>query len=194
MRGLLIFGSVAIFIIAALIMWKNRPERAVAGTTSPAKMYLRLRDAALHINPKAAGAPLDIKGDEPFAVVTDWSFPNDAVATIFATLDGSASIYYSTGSGAIGGEGVQQIRLAARKCVVVAGEMRGQFSPTTEFPIAKTGQVRFYLVSRNGVTTASISETDLDKIFEPLKKLFAAVQDIVTAYRLSGESRTNAGP
>jgi hypothetical protein len=137
MRGLLIFGSVAIFIIAALIMWKNRPERAVAGTTSPAKMYLRLRDAALHINPKAAGAPLDIKGDEPFAVVTDWSFPNDAVATIFATLDGSASIYYSTGSGAIGGEGVQQIRLAARNALSSPARCGASFLQRQSFRLPK---------------------------------------------------------
>ena len=80
-----------------------RPKPGTAAEAHPAKIYLELREAALHMSADAAGRTKDDNVDEPYAVVTDLGAERGS-ATILATIGGAASIYFSNGGGAIGGE------------------------------------------------------------------------------------------
>jgi len=113
----------------------------------------------------------------------DWGL-SSATATVVALSDGSASVYLSNGGGFIGGQGQESINKAAKKTVGVAGEFQPQMRLTTTFPVAKQGEVIFYLLTDSGVFTASAPEGELRDNRQPLAKLANAAQDVITQYRL----------
>ena len=116
--------------------------------------------------------------------VMDWPI-NDAFSTVVAGSDGSASIYLSHGGGFIGGgQKYESLRTAALNAASLALKMRSQMSPAENFSLPQPGDVRFYLITSEGIFTATAQEADLRSGSSPFTKLGSAAQQIVTEYRL----------
>jgi hypothetical protein len=114
----------------------------------------------------------------------DWGV-RSGIATVVAVSDGTASIYYSTGGGSIGGgQSHRSIRNAALDAVTVAGKLAGQMWLTDQFPLPKDGEDVFYVLIDGGVVTARGSQDLLSSNQHLLSKLGNAMQEIVTQYRL----------
>lgn len=178
---------VVLVLVAGLAFAATRQIAAARSSSKqpkPAPIYLEMRTSALHMEPAPAGATADTPKNLPYALVTDLGFEN-GTATIMATVGGSASVYFSGGGGNIGGEGIPAIRAAAKRCAEVAAMSQANFRPDTTFPLPKPGQVLFYAVSANGVTSAEDSQTALESRNSKLSDLYSCVQDIITGFRQS---------
>ncbi|MFZ0031449.1 MAG: hypothetical protein WAK84_06220 [Candidatus Cybelea sp.] len=131
-----------------------------------------------------AGAPPNQPEDTPYGLVTDLTVSGGTYSVV-AMIGGAASIYLGSGGGYIGGgEGHEAIKRAAMNAVEVARGVANQMRATRDYPLPRPGYVQFYVLTRAGVTSASIAETALRNPSQPLSGLYEAVQDVITQYRL----------
>jgi hypothetical protein len=89
----------------------------------------------------------------------DWGI-RQGTATVVALSDGSASVYLSSGSGFIGGEGHEAIRKAAQRMVSTARETQAQMKATTTYPLPKEGEVVFYSLTDSGAFILGLRYAD----------------------------------
>lgn len=150
----------------------NAPPKA-----DPA-MYRKLRDHMLQS--KEAGL-------EPGAiriVMMDWHISNGTV-TVLAAIDGTASVYLSSGGGYLGGgQRFPEIGEVAKKAVQLAISLKSHFSKTENIDLPSRGDISFFFKTSDGVYTVKVKENDLRTGVSPLAALGGAMQAIITGYRL----------
>src|SRR5258707_6117040 len=172
-----------LYLVAWWIYPRNRaqnpPDLLPAQRKNP---YPRLRALALYSKRIPNSIPKPSSPTEPWGVVMDW-IVSSAIATVVAFSDGSASVYFSSGGGLLGGQAHEPIRNAARQAVAIAAEFQPQMQLTTDFPLPQPGIVVFYLLTDSGVFTSSAFESSLKTHSHALSKLGDAMQAVITAYR-----------
>lgn len=126
-------------------------------------------------------------GFEPEAiqlVFMDWHV-GIGTATVMAAVDGTASVYLSSGGGYLGGgQRYQEIGDAAKKAVQLATNLKSQFVKTENFDLPPREDVAFFLKTSDGVYTATVKENGLRTGASSLAALGGAMQAIITGYRL----------
>jgi hypothetical protein len=153
------------------------------GSSDPAEVYAGLRQLALTGSRSKLGLAPTSNRTEPWGVVIDWGLQK-GTATVIAMSDGSASVYFSTGGGYIGGKGQEPIRIAAERSVDAAKLVPLPHTPTTAFPVPEQHGVFFYLLTDAGVFIFRTSEQELNSTGHPLRKLGDNMQGVITQYRL----------
>jgi len=194
----LVIIIVAVVVVAAI--WFVTKSHAQSGAASkpegkppePKQAYLGLRKTMLDGPRTKFGLPPTSKPIEPWGVLMDWGV-NNGVATVVATSDGSASVYFTSGGGYIGGKGQEPIRRAAQRAVEVARTVQLPSLPTREFPVPETGGVYFYFLADAGVVAFRTSVQELNSPVHPLRKIGDAMQEVITQYRLWDEGGRKGG-
>lgn len=148
----------------------------------PKEIYGRLRNRVL-IAKRPRRINTQAEPTEPWGVMMDWSLVN-GTATVMSMIDGSASLYFSNGSGFIGGEGIAPVRAAAESAVAEARKIRLPQQPSREFPLPSPPGVNFYVLTDAGVYAIHTTQSDLMTADHPLGKLEGAMQEIITQFRL----------
>jgi len=148
----------------------------------PAEIFEGLRNQALRWTRQKIGLPPPANPGDAWGVAMDWVVTN-GTATIVAVSDGSASIYLSSGGGFLGGGGHEPVRNAAKRMVTAAVECQQLAHATNAYPLPERGTVYFYLLTDDGVLTASASEADLRNHQGPLAALADAGQNVITQYQ-----------
>jgi hypothetical protein len=106
-------------------------------------------------------------------------------ATVLAAVDGTASVYLSSGGGFLGGgQKYPAIRAAALHAVDLATKLSERFEPTETIDLPTSRNVFFYMTTNKNVRIAIATEQTLKAGSDPLSALGAAMQQIVTEYRL----------
>lgn len=104
------------------------------------------------------------------------------VATFVALVDGTASMYLSTGGAAVGGKAYTPARAAALKLCSRAADALAATTSTDKFPTPAKGRVRFYVLTGTGVRTAEVDAVpgpaDAD-VAGPLAELLIAGDQLV---------------
>jgi hypothetical protein len=188
--GLITFAVVFVLVVV-IYMWQNKKDFAAQRRFTyppPNDVYLGLRNQMLtgsrtKFSLAATSAPTELWG-----IVMDWGVAN-GTATVVALSDGSASLYTSSGGGSIGGQSRESIRNVAQKAVTTAAEFQAQAHLTTTYPLPTRGGVIFYFLTDAGVFTAAAPESELRTHKHRLSKLGDAMQEIVTQYRLTQQTR-----
>jgi hypothetical protein len=180
-----IAGLILPYLAVALMRWRRRSQELRAPEFKQENNYSDLRAQALHY--KCPHSNADASSPEtpahPCAVVMDWAV-SSAIATIVAISDGTASMYYSTGGGTIGGAYARPaIREAAQYAVSIAGKFLPSMLLTDDFPLPEKGGVIFYIVTNKGVFMAKASVDLLSANRHPLSELGNSMQNIITQYR-----------
>lgn len=121
-----------------------------------------------------------------WGVLMETGYPEGA-ATLAAMADGSASLYFSTGGGVLGGGDHPSVNAAARKLVELAGGRLAELSPTSEFPLPARGEVTFYVLTTNGVLRSGARQDTLGAGEHPLSELFFAGHEVITGLREMSE-------
>ena len=147
-----------------------------------------MRQQALTSPREKLGIPPAATPATPWGVVMDWGIVN-GTATVLAFSDGSASVYLSSGGGYIGGQPKEAINKAAKEATALAAECQAQAHRTTNFPLPQTHQVIFYLLTDQGVVTATSTEQELQGSSRSLAKLGNAMQNVITQYRLLNDKK-----
>ena len=181
-----IFAIVAAIIIVSLGLshiLQGRSQKLGESKSSSEDVFQGLRSLAFQNTRAKLGLPQPTTPTQPWGVIMDWGVTN-GTATVGAYSDGSASVYLSSGGGYIGGQSHESIRKAAQKMVAIAAECQPQTSATLAHPLPQRGQVIFYLLTDQGLFTASASQEELSGHRHPLSKLGDAAQDVITQYRI----------
>ncbi len=114
----------------------------------------------------------------------DWGLER-GTATVVAIADGTASVYLSSGGGFLGGgQSHESIRAAAKKIVEIADEVQPLMHLATSYPLPHRGQVTFYLLTDDGIFTATANDDDLKSHRSPFSELGDSAQTVITEYRL----------
>lgn len=149
----------------------------------PQELYRSMRLDMLQGSRAKFGIPPGSTPLEPWGIVMDQSFDR-GISTVVAAYDGSASLYFSSGGGYIGGRGQEPIKKAAEAAVRIARDFQPKMNPTSDYPLPEKDQVFFYLMTDSGVFTAKAAISDLKTGVGQFSPLWRAMQDVVTQYRL----------
>jgi hypothetical protein len=178
---IILVGVIAVRLLIGAAAAFSRPHGA-----SPDEMYVGLRNLALAT--KASDLGLQLKDhQQPYAVIMDIDVKG-ATATITSFATGDASLYVSTGGGTIGsGQASEEVANAAKQFVAASSAHVSAMSRATEQPLPGPGEVRFYVVSGEGIFTAQVPEEELGEGKNALSPLFFAGQNVLTQIRLLQE-------
>ena len=182
MRNIAIVAALVLVGLGIAYFFTTQASQRPGSAASPYDTYLGLRNSALKAGRAKFGLPPTAAPNVPWGAVMDWGMDN-GTATVVAYSDGSASVYLSSGGGFIGGKSHEAVRKAAEKMVAAAAECRQQTHATTTYPLPQQGEVFFYLLTDEGVFTASASEQELMGGHHPLSRLGGAAQNVITEYR-----------
>jgi hypothetical protein len=150
-------------------------------------VYLRLREHMLTST---------LPNFEPSAVqkvLMDWHVTNGA-ATVLAGTDATgsiydASVYLSSGGGYLGGgRSYPEVREAAIHAVQLAKRMVHLFAKSDSLGLPGREDVAFFITTSDGIYSIVVKETELRNGRSPMAPLGAAMQAIITGYRLRQEN------
>jgi hypothetical protein len=144
-----------------------------------ADAYSGLRTQALQMTAAQAGT-----ADAVFGVLMETGYP-EAVVSLLAVSDGTASLYFSSGGGIIGAGGHEGPAVAARSLVAFAAHNLGHLVGAVEYPLPLPGRTRFYVLTSNGLLTVEAAERELGENRHVLSPLFYAAQELMTEIRTS---------
>jgi hypothetical protein len=146
----------------------------------PVDTYLGLRMQALQTR-----SPADAGGSPTCGLLMETGYP-EAVVTLVALADGTASLYFSNGGALIGAGQHERPAVAARSLLAFALHNLAHLELTTAYPLPKPGHTRFYVLTTDGVRTAEALEDDLGHNRHVLSPLFYAAHELITEMREIG--------
>ncbi|QUD88691.1 hypothetical protein [Phenylobacterium montanum] len=147
-------------------------------------IYDGLRAQALNVRPADLGVKPSGGKAAVYGVVMDMGVPQ-GTATLVGFVSGDASLYLSTGGAMIGGGGHATVRTSAQDWVQVVQAHLAAFSPTTSFPTPTDEYVRFYVLTSDGVLTATVKIDAVDSGGLELSPVWYAGQRLLTDLRQS---------
>jgi hypothetical protein len=150
----------------------------------------QLRDKLLKSSPQEMGLSKQHAEAKVWGAAMEVAFP-EGVATIVSLRDGSASLYSSTGFTVLGRYSIAQ---EARRFVVLGEKHLGSMQPTETFPYPKVGQIKFYVLTRDGVYSSEADEKELDGGQHALSPLFVAGNGVLSGLRIAAERMDPTGP
>ena len=144
-----------------------------------------LRSEILHADPATLG--LSPSGGQPlWGAVMDMAFA-DGAASLVSLVDGTTSLYTSTGGGVIGGGAHASVVEATHTFLDVVGQHLSQIEEGTSDDLPAAGTVRFHTLGFDGRRMADAPETDLQQRTHPLWPLYYAGHEVITALRIATE-------
>jgi hypothetical protein len=171
----------------------TKVEKGKASLQAPKDVYLDLRNQMLRGSRKDFGLPASSGPNDPWGVLMDWGVGVEkGTVTVVAACDGSASVYFSSGGGHIGGKGQEGIRAAAKKAIEAARSVQLSVRAAPPYALPKRGGVTFYILTDAGAFVSSTTEQKLNSPNHPLRKMGDAMQGIITQYRLWSEKQQKA--
>ncbi len=177
----------ALFLMASFFgslaqLFGGTPSSATYQTVA---IYDQLRSQILSLKPEQIQAT----PNQPIiGMLMETGYP-EAVATLVAVADGTASLYFSKGGGIIGAGQHAGPNKAAKKFIAEATRHLGKLTPAKTFPLPAKGHTRFYVITPDAVLTADADENDLGEGQHALSPLFYAGQELITEMRLSEEQK-----
>jgi len=179
MRILIIMAA---FLSILSRLFGGEPSKPIYKT---ADAYDGLRKQILELKPEQLNTPTN---QTVLALVMETGYP-EAVATLVAVMDGSASLYFSNGGGIIGAGGNPEPNTAARKLVAKAAEFQSACTITTVFPLPAKDHTRFYIITPKGVLTSEATEADLGNNRHRMSPLFHTAHELLAQIRLTEEKK-----
>jgi len=141
-----------------------------------------LREQALERSAEQLGVTPTPVLPHVFGILMETCY-DSAVASLVAFVDGSASLYVSSGGGVIGAGQHASVRATLQPFFLAAEKHMNALTPATETPYPKGGRVRFYVRTFEGTFTAEADEQDLGNMRHVLSPVFHAGHAVITAVR-----------
>jgi hypothetical protein len=108
-------------------------------------------------------------------------------ATLFCLVDGTTSLYYSTGGGMLGSAEYTPVAEAAKALVTQAESLLSQLTIDGEFPLPQVGQVRFYCFTYTDIYSTQAAELTLKSGDHPLSAFYVLAHESLNQLRLSAQ-------
>ena len=140
-----------------------------------AEIYDSMRNQVINLKPNQLGE----FGNKPIlCVLMETGYP-EAVVSLVAVADGSASIYFSNGGGIIGAGEHPQGKEYSQKLVESAKDYLEFAKPDKNHLLPKPGSTRFYFVTHKGVMTVEAKEDDLGNNRHKFSPLFHKAHELI---------------
>lgn len=166
----------------------SRPQPLAARKPSEPGMFQKMRDLQLRTPPSEMGLT-KVSDDQIVGVCMEQSIGN-AVMSLRCFVDGTVSLYFSTGAAIIGVGQQDQGREKGLAFVKAASQFEGNFEYDQKLVLPEEGQTRFILVRFDGTLSAKAVTEDLGEYRSPLSPLFHLGHEVITVARLIQESRS----
>ena len=187
----ILIATIVIATAALGAWWRLRSPSAVPATRraadSVATVYRTMRGRVLESKPAEIGLDGFAGLEEAWAAVMEMGMNHGATVTVASLVDGSASIYTSTGGGFIGGGSKPAIRDAAVAFVSAAREVQPTLTASDDVALPRPGETVFYIRKGSQRYRAATATADLESGPHPLAPLWIAAQNVITQYRLDSE-------
>jgi len=159
----------------------KEPVQAPEGDKQGPELMAGLRNMALTMTPDQLNVTVPATGRGVWGSVTDFGTPQ-GTATLVTFLDGSTSLYYSTGGGIIGsGDSSDDVLKVSQDLLAELDSCTAQMEARPPQKLPAADFVRFYAHTRDGLlSTAEIPEADLQSSEHPLFSCYAAAQHVLT--------------
>jgi len=154
----------------------------------PEQVYLQLRSRTLGLTPEDVSLAPTSEAPHVWGVLMESAY-EVGFATLVSLVDGTTSLFYSTGGGMLGSGEYAPLAEASRALVAQAEHMLDEFTPTSDFSLPEVGQVRFILRTYSDTLSAAASAKSLAGGSHPLTPLFTRAQNLLTQLRLSAEQK-----
>jgi hypothetical protein len=144
--------------------------RPAQGKADPA-VYLQFRENAVKFRPSR------LPENAIHVILMDWHVPSGTF-TVLAAVDGTASLYLSSGGGPPWRRVASCVTEPASEAGCALTQMVfANFRPAASHPLPVPGSVSFYVATSSGVYVAVSSEDDLKSGISPFKALNCDVYD-----------------
>ena len=115
-------------------------------------------------------------------------------ATLVSLVDGTTSLYYSTGGGMLGSGKYTPVATASKELIIQAENHLMHLSLSNEFPVSEVGQVRFIILTYSGIYAGEASEKKLAAGKHQLSPLYINAQQTLEQLRLLAEKKRTDHP
>ena len=146
------------------------------------EIYSGLRERVFKLKPDQMGISLE-NNKQVYAAVIDMRLKN-ALATLVCSIDGTISLYYSTGQVSIGLGEKEEIRKAGISLLISAGQCLGAMEKTNSYDI-EPAEMNAFLLTRDAVYFTNIEREKLS--VREIQFLNFLIQNVFTAIRTSSE-------
>ncbi|MBK8800731.1 MAG: hypothetical protein IPN71_01465 [Fibrobacteres bacterium] len=151
-------------------------------------MFQKMRDMQLRTPPSEMGLT-KTSDDQIVGVCMEQSIGN-AVMSLRCFVDGTVSLYFSTGAAIIGVGQHEQGREKGLAFVKASSQFQEHLTLDQKLALPEDGQTRFILVRFDGTFSAGTLTVDLGENRSPLSPLFRLGHEVITVARLLQESRS----
>ncbi len=145
-----------------------------------------LRKMSFTVTPEQLGLKLQSDKTIVYGVIMDWEM-GGATATTVSYQTGDASLYLSSGGGVIGGGQHQNVNSAAKQFVSLGQTYLDKTTKTETTPLPSVDEVRFYLLTNNGVFVGKEQMKNFENNSSPWLKLFEEGNNVLTELRKTSE-------
>ena len=124
------------------------------------------------------------KNEPLIGILMDTTFEDGGSYTLVVMIDGTTSLYYSTGGGIIGIGEHENVKAVAKAYFEAGKNYLSAAKEIKNFPLPKPGNTIFYFITPTKVLrTDEIRENDLGEQKHKLSPLFYKAQDVITQAR-----------
>jgi hypothetical protein len=155
---------------------------------TPAELSASLREQAFALPPEQVLPDGSHGGARIWGLIMETGYPN-GVASLVTFIDGSTSMYFSSGGGVIGAGQHDEVRYASKAFIAAANTYMSDFSPVARHPLPDAGRVRFYVRTLDGLKCGEAAERDLGEGRHRLSPLFHAGHRVIAHLRQISEGQ-----
>ncbi len=152
--------------------------------------YLKLRTQILQLDPVEVGITPSRLLPNVWGILIETGY-KEAPVSLVALADGTASLYFGTGGGMLGGGRIPAVASAARALVGAAVDFVLDMPPTKKFPLPAVGEVKFIMLTFSGKYAQTAQVNDLARGQHPLSPLYFRGEEVVTQFRLHSQKKNN---
>ncbi len=154
----------------------------------PDQTYLQLRSRILDLKPSEIGIAPSKSAPHVWGVLMETGY-DVGIASLVSFVDGTTSLYYSTGGGMLGSGEYTPVAEASKALVDQAEIHLQQMSSSNGVPLPEVGLVRFTLLTYSGIVYAEGPLKTVAAGDHLLSPLFIRAQETLTQLRLLAEKK-----
>jgi len=180
--------TVAVFIIAIYFFLKTFKKRKTIATEDNHDPYTGLRDLALNLKAEDLELAKSVKSETALAAILEFG-THEGSATIFSSVTGDASMYFSSGGAIIGGFAHKTVSEAAIAFVESAQDYFPQMEKgNTDLP--KPGHIKFHILTNKSTYSLEGAESEIAAETSQWAPFFYKGNGVITELRKISEQLT----
>ncbi|GHT79460.1 hypothetical protein FACS1894130_08220 [Spirochaetia bacterium] len=145
-------------------------------------IYPVLREHAFTLKPEEIDIDTSNLNGSAYGLIMEFVLLKNSV-TLVTYITGDASLYLSTGGGVIGGIDHNNVKNAVFQFINEGNKYLSKTNKVSDFPLAISGKVIFYLLTEDGILKMEDTESKLKSKKSEFWSLYYSGQDVITELR-----------